>query len=335
MPRSNAPLHFEVHPTAITSAVRWNDGVVISFDEFQQETHTNALLILHQGKLVYENYSNGAARDTVFPSYSLAKSVVSALVGVALNEGAIKSLDDPVSHYIPALASVSSYSSITVDQLLNMRSGIDVSERYDSPFSKIAYLYVTTDLHWFMSYLGRIPIIAGNHYTYRSVDSQLLSQVLVSATGSTLSAYLDAKIWQPMGAEYAATWSIDGAENNVEKGFCCLNATAIDFLKFGALYLNHGSLNGKMMLPFAWTDRQQRVTGIDHDFDYSNGWWLPKVRSPHDDYMAIGIHGQFIYINPTTQTVIVKLSDHGAVQDEVATIAAFRTVASELSKKDM
>ena len=332
-PASDRPLHFQEAAGSFTDTdpVPWRGGRPVSFADFQYETHTNALLILHRNKLVYEKYYNGNARETSFPSFSLAKAIVSALVGAALQDGFIKSIDDPVANYVPALAGASSYANITIRQLLDMRAGIDVEERYDSPFSRIAYMYASTDLNRFVSGLRSIAVVPGTAYDYKSVDYQLLTMMLKGATGKPASAYLNEKLWQPMGAQYDASWSVDSAQNKVEKGFCCINARAIDFVKIGALYLNQGVLNGKRILPAAWTRRHQNGTGVDDFFLYGNGWWLPMVPSPDKDFAAIGIYGQFIYVNPATGTVIVKMSDHGAEQDEALTFDIFRTVAQRLA----
>ena len=326
---SERPLLLIERPRYFAPPLTWRDGTVVGFDQFWELTDTNALLVLHRGELVYENYPHGANRATVFPSFSLSKSIVSDLLGIALSEGKITALSDPIGKYLPTLPA--DYASLKVDDLLNMRSGIQVSEKYDSVFSKIAYMYVTTDLTKFVGNLHFIPITHTGKFEYRSVDYLLLGQVLSSATGESLSHYLQEKIWRPMGAEYTASWSIDSDDNRIEKGFCCLNARAIDFVKFGLLHLKYGRLNERQILPIEWAQRPLKSAPANQYFDYGNGWWLPRMAGTQRDYLAIGIHGQFVYIDPASETVIVKLSDHGAEQDEALTVAAFREIVASLS----
>jgi CubicO group peptidase (beta-lactamase class C family) len=317
---------------ALASQIAWRDGQTIDFAQFLKATHTNALLVLHRGALVFESYPRGAQRDTVFPSFSLAKSMLSDLVGVALNEGKIGSLDDPVSLYLPELPA--RFSKLRVYDLLHMRSGIHVDERYDSVFSKIAYMYITTDLRRFVRELETVAYTPQQGFEYRSVDYLLLGMLLSAVTGETLSHYLQQKIWQPMGAQYAASWSIDSDRHQVEKSFCCVNARAIDFARYGLLHLRKGRVGERQILPADWMQKPEATGHADDHFDYGRGWWLPRLNGAGDarDYTAIGIHGQYVYIDPVSDTVIVKLSDHGAEQDEALTVAAFRSMVAALEK---
>lgn len=327
--KAAVPLPFPEQPQSITTRVAWHNGKQISWEQFQVQTRTHALLVLHQGRLVYENYRNGNQPDTVFASFSVAKSILSALVGIAIAEGKIGSRADPIGRYLTNLAP--HYASIRIDDLLNMRSGIDVPERYDSPFAKIAYMYGTTDLNRFTANLQALPLKHPARYHYRSVDYLLLGQVLRHATGSTLTTYLEQKLWQPMGAEYDAGWSVDSWQNQIEKGFCCINARARDFLKFGALFLHQGQVKGRRILPANWSAPHLPGSPENRHFAYSDGWWLPLNTPESDDYVAIGVYGQYVYVSPKYQTVVVKLSDHGAEQDEALTVAAFQTMARELA----
>lgn len=327
---SSQPRHFVQEARKIDTLLPWHDGTRINLDEFQEKTHTQALLILHKDKLVYENYRDGNTRESLFTSFSVAKSMLSALVGIAVQEGKIKSLDDPIGNYLPDLAPA--YARIRINDLLNMRSGVDVPEVYDSPFSKIAYMYATTDLNQFIADLQAVPLKPAGRYNYRSVDYLLLGQVLRQASGGTLTNYLEQKLWQPMGAEYGASWSVDSSDNLVEKGFCCINARAIDFLKFGALYLHQGRNGERQILPPGWLKPQSPPMRENDQFSYSDGWWIPLHNLDSGDFSAIGVYGQYIYISPKNQTVIVKFSDHGAEEDEGLTVAAFHEIAATLAR---
>jgi CubicO group peptidase (beta-lactamase class C family) len=328
---SPRPLVLQAKPQKVNLNLNWLPGQQLDLEQFQATTHTDALLILQHDQLVYESYRNGHSRDSLFTSFSVAKSMLSALLDIAVKEGKIKSLDDRAGQYLPTLAPA--YAQIRLIDLLNMRSGIDVPEVYDNPLAKVAYMYATTDLDRFMQNLQDTPLRDVGKYQYRSVDYQLLTQVLRQAGGSSLTQYLEQKLWHPMGAEYGASWSVDDGAHGVEKGFCCINARAIDFLKFGALYLHQGRAGGVQVLPPSPTrpgphSPPQRENAA---FNYSDGWWLPTNHQRDGDFCAIGVYGQYIYINPATHTVIVKFSDHGAEQDEALTVAAFQAIARGLA----
>lgn len=307
--------------------VAWRNGATIDLAQFLHQTHTNALLVIHRGELVQELYPLGATRETVFPSYSVAKSILSDLTGVAVQEGKL-SLSDPVRKYLPELPQ--KFDALKVSDLLNMHSGIHVDEKYDSAFSQIAYMYITTDLKRFVRGLGATPFTPGEGFVYRSADYLLLGMVLSVATGQPLTSYLQDKLWQPMGAQYPASWSVDSDAGAVEKSFCCINARAVDFARYGLLHLRRGQANGTAVLPESWMQRPMEVGVADADFAYGRGWWLPRRATNGQDYTAIGIHGQYVYIDPVSDTVIVKLSDHGAEQDEALTVAAFRSIVAVL-----
>ena len=332
------PAVFEERKIALAPEVAWRDGGRIDFAGFLRETHTNALLVVQHGRLVYEHYPLGAQRATVFPSYSVAKSMLSDLVGVALAEGKITALSDPVRKYVPDLPE--KFATLTVDDLLNMRSGVRVEEKYDSAFSQIAFMYITTDLKRFVRGLDQTAFTPGQGFTYRSVDYLLLGMVLSAATGEPVTRYLERKLWQPMGAAYGASWSVDNKKHGVEKSFCCVNARAVDFARYGLLHLRQGRAGGVQVLPAAWMQRPPEVGTADADFAYGRGWWLPRQSVARDggsaptDYTAIGIHGQYVYIDPVSDTVIVKLSDHGNEQDEALTVAAFRSIVAALPLGD-
>jgi CubicO group peptidase (beta-lactamase class C family) len=323
------PSELPSRPLTLTPQVAWRDGQPIALADFLQRTHTNALLVVQHGQLVYETYPQGATRDTVFPSYSVAKSILSDLVGVALREGKITSLKDPVRQYLPALPF--EFGELTIEDLIHMRSGIHVDEKYDSVFSQIAYMYITSDLKRFVRKLGSTQFTPEQGFVYRSIDYLLLGMVLSAATGDSLSHYLQTRLWQPMGAQYAASWSIDSKAGAVEKSFCCINARAIDFARYGLLHLRQGQANGVQVLPAAWMKRPLQRGVADADFAYGRGWWLPRRATNGSDYSAIGIHGQYVYIDPLSDIVIVKLSDHGAEQDEALTMAAFRSIVAALA----
>jgi CubicO group peptidase (beta-lactamase class C family) len=222
-----------------------------------------------------------------------------------------------------------------VDDLLNMRSGIDVAEDYTTLWAPIVKMYLTTDLGRFIGQLNGLRFEPGTRFEYRSVDSQVLGIVLNQATGVPISSYLSRELWSPLGAEHAAKWNVDSAAHHTEKTFCCFNATARDFAKVGSLYLHRGQSNGQQLIDASWVDRLSNP--IEHDrqrsLGYSNNWWIPPDNTD-GDFSAIGIHGQFIYVNPRRKTVIVKLSEHEIEQDVLLTLSTFQRIARQLDKAD-
>jgi CubicO group peptidase (beta-lactamase class C family) len=192
-----------------------------------------------------------------------------------------------------------------------MRSGIDVEERYGSALLPVVLMYLTTDLDHFISRLSGFRYPAGDRFEYRSIDTLILAKILTRATGVSLTEYFKQKIWNLLGAEDDATWSIDSREHNVEKAFCCLNATARDFAKLGTLYLARGIVNGNRIVDGSWTLSPGTRPNRSATMAYNDGWWLPPGNERDGDFSAIGIYRQYLYVNPLTQTTIVKISEYG------------------------
>jgi CubicO group peptidase (beta-lactamase class C family) len=270
-----------------------------------------AFLILHGDTLIHEKYFDGYGETSIVPSFSVAKSFVSALVGIAIAEGKIRGIDQPVTDFIPELAS-NGFGKVTIRHLLTMTSGIDFSESYRNPLSGAAAFYYSSDLR---KRIVRLKLASepGTVFSYRSVDPQVLGMVLERATGMPLSRYLEEKLWAPLGMEYDATWSLD-REGGTEKAFCCLNARARDFAKFGLLYLNRGLWNGRVIVPETWVEASLTpVTTPKSRERYGYLWWLDR---PEDGgFWAEGILGQFIYVHPPTRTVLVTLSSRRWLPD--------------------
>lgn len=289
---------------------------------------TVALVVLRRGELIYEGYFNGFARDSLGTSFSVAKSVVSALLGIAIAEGQVKGVDEPVTTYLPELLKNDArFGAITLRHLLQMRSGIAFDEGYASPFSDASHFYLARHLAPQVAGL-RIAREPGQVYAYKSGDTQLLGLALERATGQRLAAYAAAKLWQPMGAEYDASWSLDSADSGLAKAFCCLNARAVDFARFGQLFLDGGRVGGRAVVPAEWvrlsTAAQESLPGssdaAQRNIESFNGrvlvfyaWqWRRSVAAgaplrPGPDFYAQGLLGQYIYVVPETQTVVVRL----------------------------
>ncbi|MCX8080865.1 MAG: beta-lactamase family protein [Bacteroidia bacterium] len=275
-----------------------------SIDEFLNGSHTLAFLIIRNDTLLYEKYFYRKDASSVFPSFSMAKSVVSILVGIAADEGVIHSVNDPITNYLPELKK-RSFEKVTIEHLLQMTSGLKFSENYFSPFSDAAKYYYGNRLRKYLSKV-RLKDEPGKKFEYNSGNTQLLGLVLERALkNKTLSQYAEEKLWHPLQMEFDATWSTDRKKNGMEKAFCCLNARARDFAKIGRLYLNKGYWNGKPLVSENWVKRSTQIdTSSASAWFYQYQWWIPSYKG---DFMAEGHLGQFIYVYPKKNLIIVRL----------------------------
>src|SRR5258706_1278163 len=272
-----------------------------------QSTPTVAFLVIRSDTILYENYFGKYNAASPVASFSMSKSYVSALTGIAISEGFIKSENDFVTTYVPELKGKYFWDKVTIHHLLQMNSGVKFSESYYSPFSGAAAMYYGRSLR---KQLSKIKMYSepGKKFEYKSVNTQLLGLILERATGMTLSAYLEKKIWQPLGMEYDATWSTDRKNNGIEKAFCCINAVARDYARFGRLYLQEGNWNGKQIVPAEWvtqcTQPDKEAGGV---WFYNRQWWIPSETDC--DFAAIGHLGQYIYVNPAKNLIIIRLGN--------------------------
>ncbi|WP_328431831.1 serine hydrolase domain-containing protein [Streptomyces sp. NBC_00453] len=254
--------------------------------------------------------------------------MISLMVGQSIAAGHLHE-DDLLVDLLPELKKGGAYDKITVRHLLDMSSGIDVSEDYSGILmTGTPRMYLTTDLPNFVKDNRALRFTPGSKGEYRSADTQLLGQILHRVEGKSVAALLQERIWQPMGAEDDATWNLD-REGGTEKSFCCLNATARDFAKIGQLALDNGRAGDRQIVPQAWIDRLSTpAVTMSNGWSYSAQWWHPS--GAKGDFSAVGVYGQYIYVNPAERTVIVKLSDHGTEQDEQETIDAMRDLSHNL-----
>lgn len=281
-----------------------------SFDELLEAQQTRAFLALHDDTIVYERYFHGVSASTELPGFSMSKTFAAALIGRAQSDGLLPSLEARVTSYVPELAGKSRYRDVTLDGLLRMTSGID----FDEESLAGARLYYTTDLRDLMySYDVKWP--PGEHYLYGSVNIQLLWAVLQRRLhGETVSHYFQRSIWQPLGAERAASWSLDSAASGVEKFFGGFNATARDQARLGLLFLHGGTLDGHVILPQAWVERAlspDPIAGLVHTTD---GWvrrgkyqWF--LTRDGRGYFAKGYHGQYVFVVPERHWVFVRFGE--------------------------
>jgi CubicO group peptidase (beta-lactamase class C family) len=317
------PLHGSTQPfrfidaqrnSSIEDKLRIKDhaGVSTSMKTFLENSPTVAFLIIRNDSLLYERYQNDYDTASIVGSFSMAKSYVSALIGIAIGEGKIKSENDPVVNYLPELKDKYNWNNVTIHHVLHMASGVKFSEGYSSPFSGAASFYYGRTLR---KSIAKLKTEKGpmEGFDYKSVNTEILGLIIERATGKSLTEYLDEKIWRPLQMEYDASWSIDRKHNGLEKAFCCINARARDFAKFGRLYLNGGNWNGQTIVPNEWVKLCLKPNDEKGAADYYNRqWWIgPK----EGDFAAIGHLGQYIYVLPAKNLIVVRLGTSRAKEE--------------------
>jgi CubicO group peptidase (beta-lactamase class C family) len=268
---------------------------------------TAGILVLQDGKVRLESYGLGYGPNGRWTSFSVAKSVTSTLVGAAVKDGDIKSLDDKVTRYIPGLRG-SAYDQVSVRQLLTMTSGVRWNEDYTDPNSDVALLFSTPPdpgLDSTVSYMRKLPREAapGSKWVYKTGETNLIGVLVTSATGKSLSAYLSEKIWKPYGMEQDAIWMID--ERGQEAGGCCLSMTLRDYGRVGEFLRTGGIGSAGAVLPKDWiaeATRQQAATG--DRFGYGYQWWT----EPGGVFNGLGIFGQRLHVDPARKLVVVVSS---------------------------
>jgi CubicO group peptidase (beta-lactamase class C family) len=262
-----------------------------------------AYLVIKNDSILYEKYYDGFGIASKSNSFSVVKSVVSALMGIAIQDGEIKSLDQKVVDFIPDLKGPYA-DQLRVGDLSSMASGQKWKEEYYNPFSVTSASYFVNDLD---DLILNQPIDQkpGEAFRYKSGTTQLLGMVIKKATGKTLSAYLTEKLWQPMGAEHTALWQLDSNENEMEKAFCCLATNARDFARFGKLYKNHGRWNGTQLLDSSFVALSVKPR-FEESPEYGYGWWL-DVFQDKKVFMMRGHLGQYILVLPEEDLIVVRL----------------------------
>jgi CubicO group peptidase (beta-lactamase class C family) len=284
--------------------------------EVLERTFTNALLILKHGKLVSEIYRNKTDASTHFVSFSMAKSITSTLIGLAVADGHIHSIEDPITKYVPELKG-SAYDGVTIRQALMMRSGADYDERYDFDHPGLASAAFEESLvrnrirfASFAQVLTR-AYPPGTRFNYSTVETCVLGWVLERATKEHIADYMARKLWKPAGMESYGFWILDGSPDvGREFNGAGFNAVARDYARFGLMMLHDGKAQSKQIIPEAWVkdataprETQPIAPGVPLGYRYQ--WWtLPGT----DAYLALGLQGQFIYVDPASDTVVVKLS---------------------------
>ena len=268
------------------------------------ELGTVAYMIIKNDSVWYENYYDGYAADSKTNSFSMVKSMVSGMLGKAISEGYIKSLDQPVGDFFPEF-SEGVAARMTVGDLSSMASGTNWDEAYYSPFSITTRAYFDDDLNKVILGLEVVEE-PGQKFKYASGDTQLLAMVIEKATGKSLSEYLSESFWKPLGATADAPWQVDSEDNGMVKAYCCVAGNARDFARFGKLYKDHGKWNGKQVLDSAFVDLSVRPR-FPNSPQYGYGWWLYDSPNGKSFFMMRGHLGQYVIVNPEDNVIIVRL----------------------------
>lgn len=272
-----------------------------------ERLNTASFLVVYDDTLIYEEYWGEHGENVFGNSFSMAKSVVSILIGVALDEGKIKSLDEPVSNYLPEFDDEK--KNITIRHVLTMCTGLSWSESYVSPFCDVAELYYDTDDRDLTCNRRIIEEEPGKIWRYKSGDTQVLMYILVAATGTTVSEYASEKLWKKIGAESEAWWSLADDEKSNEKAFCCFYATSRDFLRLGKLVNNRGNWNGEQLVSKSYMDEFCSLAPLKKSDGKPNNvygfqYWI-YTGLPYEVTYFRGISGQYIISIPDKKLVIV------------------------------
>ena len=334
-PSSNPFDFVEGDVIGLPTNFKYKDALVDT-RSFLQETDTSAVLVIQKGAVRYEEYLLNGGRNVNWLSMSVAKSFISAMIGIAVEEGKINNIEEPVTQYVPSLKG-SAYDGVRIKDLLQMSSGARWNEDYGDPESDInrmgKIMALGGSLNEFAATLttDKPP---GTYNLYNSTDTQVLGMLLQAATGQSVTAYMQAKLWEPLGMESPAYWMID--DDGMEIVFGGLNATARDYAKLGELYRLQGQWQGSQLVPAQWVtdsitpDAPHLLPGenpmSDFDMGYGYQWWI--MDGDRGDYSAIGVYNQFIYVDPSKGLVVVKLSansDYAATNEE-SSFREFETI---------
>ena len=270
--------------------------------QIHKEFGSIAYMVIKNDSIVFEDYYDGFGQDSKSNSFSMAKSYVSALLGKAIKDGYIKSLDQPVGDFISEY-SEGTAAQMTVGDLASMASGLNWDESYYSPFSVTTRAYFDDHLEPVMLGLG-MKEKPGTGYQYLSGNTQLLAMVLERATGKKLADYLSESLWKPLGANQDALWQLDSEEGGLVKAYCCIASNARDFARLGKLYKDYGEWNGQQILDSAFIAKS--ITPRFEGEPYGYGFWLKDFKDKKV-FMMRGHLGQYVMVIPEDDLIVVRL----------------------------
>lgn len=263
-----------------------------SVQDYLEESSTLAFMIIQRDTIIYEHYFEGFTPEDPMTSFSVAKTFTGALIGIAIGEGLINSVEDPVQKYLPDFP----FEDVTINHLLDQTSGLDFRPEF--------WIYEGRDLQKIFKNLGRRRD-PGTDFRYENGNSQVLGLILEKVTGKDLSLYMQEKIWAKIGTQDQARWSTD-AKGTV-KSYCCLNARAMDFARFGRLMMRDGNWNGEQVVPEGWFAEGSRADTTEGSYiRYKRQMWMENAQ--HGIFSAAGLYGQYLYIYPPKEILIVRFS---------------------------
>lgn len=334
--RGTEPFQFLQENNAVLADGFMFEGTFYPSGKFMEDTKTSGMLVIRDDVIKYEKYFFGGDENTLFSSNSMGKSFVSVLMGIAIGEGYVESVEDPVGKYIPEFAGTE-LENIPVRACLQMASGINFNEDTDmSGFSMRTLLGMPA-----MKVISRYGV-QEEPYTYRryiSINTEILGQVIKNATGRSLGEYMEEKLWKKIGAAHDAYWTLS---NGTELAMGGLSISLRDYGRFARLYLREGNYNGEQILSKEWVRDSLDISaeysrpGANLDaynaIGYGYQWWVPE--GDKGEFMAIGVYGQWIYVNPSNQVIIVKTgADPNFMEKgyELKHVEFFRAVAEGIS----
>jgi CubicO group peptidase (beta-lactamase class C family) len=311
---SPLPYRFRQHEGVhINPQVETSDGTSVPLDQLLFANETIAFLMIQDDTIVFEQYGQGHSESAISQCFSVSKSIHSALIGTAIDQGLIESVNQPITDFLPELAKYG-FQAVQVRHLLTMMSGTDYVED-DNPFGEHVILNFTPELEREALKI-RMETTPGRLFRYKSGDTALLALMLSRVLApKTISEYAQETLWTPLGMEHDGLWGLD-REEGLERSWCCLAASARDFAKVGRLYLRKGEWDGRRILPAEWVRQSTRVPAVpaanwSAGFEriglsnYGYQWWIASPKEA--DYLGQGKDGQFLYINPSRDVVIVRL----------------------------
>ncbi len=309
---SSSPFHFirNLDQSRIPKEIKYGNKVNIPFADFLESSKTVAFLIIKNDTLLFEKYYIGYEDSSLSLSFSISKSIFSLLVGCAIDDGIINSVDQFVTDFVPELKD-NGFEGATIRHLLQMTSGMEYRQ-FENPFGLHSHNYYTKNIEERLLKL-KLKEAPGVRFEYKCGDTQLLGLILARALKTkTITAYFQEKIWEPIGMEFNGLWSTDH-EGGLEKTYCGISARARDFAKFGRLFLRDGDWDGKQIVSRSWIQQSKKIDTIQGSaWNYQYQWWL--VSRENRDYMAKGYLGQYLYINPEKQLIILRLGKRRGVK---------------------
>lgn len=304
-----------------TLKVDYHDEGLVPFSEYFDKGKLLAFIVIRNDSVIYQKYKDGFYENSISNIFSIGKSMVSILMGKAIDDGYIKNINQKVIEFIPELKDNPNINNLTLKNLLEMKSGLHFKRTGDGVladlFSEEAKFYYTDDIKRDLQKV-KADTINGTKWQYSNIDVLLLTWVIEKASKKYVSEYFNEAIWQQIGAQYEGSWGID-REGGIENSPSSFQCTAIDLAKIGRLYLNKGKIDSVSVLPEKWINESLTVSASNKNntakgwqkSTHQNYWWISQDDTKEGDFAAEGLRGQRLYVNPKINTIIVQLADNG------------------------